>query len=119
MRKFPSLENDNFFNMSWEAQSMDPLFELDSVKLNAHCLELYDDAKGDRLPEEQKKKVFQAGLTHLRDQLRTNNKESDKKKSLDERFYNKYFKATVEMLNLTREEFFSTRNEKSNKNGKS
>jgi hypothetical protein len=54
------------------------------------------------LPEEQKKKVFQAGLTYLRDQLRTNNKELDKKKELDERFYNKYFRKRVDELSMSR-----------------
>ena len=36
-------------------------------QLNEYFQELYNESKGERLPEEQKKKVFQAGLTYLRD----------------------------------------------------
>ena len=42
-----------------------------------------------------------------------NNKDSDKKYQLDERFYDKYFKDKIEELKMSREEFFSTRDEKS------
>lgn len=81
-------------------------------RINDHLVDLYDATNGERLPEEQKKKVFQAGLTYLRDKLRMNNKELDKKRQLDERFYNKYFREKIEELNMSREEFFSTRDEK-------